>query len=54
MHCYLFFIFSDLQHRNPCDTVTKMAFIKVETEDIKIEETFGVKLEETDEDIGWF
>ncbi len=31
-----------------------MAFIKEETEDIKIEEACEVKLEDSDEDIGWF
>jgi len=31
-----------------------MAFIKDENEDVKIEETFRVKLEETEEHTGWF
>ncbi len=31
-----------------------MEFIKEETEDIKVEEAFEVKLEDSDEDIGWF
>jgi len=31
-----------------------MAFIKEESEDMKIEETFSVKQEETEEQTGWF
>lgn len=31
-----------------------MAFIKEETEDIKIQEAFEMKLEDSDEDIGWY
>ncbi len=31
-----------------------MAFIKEESEDIKIEEAFKVKQEDTEERIGWF
>ncbi|KAL1276115.1 hypothetical protein QQF64_035738, partial [Cirrhinus molitorella] len=34
---------------NSRDTITKMAFIKVEIEDIKIEETFRVKQEDIEE-----
>ncbi len=33
---------------------TKMAFIKLEHEDMKIEETFRVKHEDTEEQTGWF
>jgi len=32
----------------------KMAFIKEESEDIRIEEAFGVKHEDTEEQTGWF
>ncbi len=31
-----------------------MAFIKEENEDVKIEETFRVKHEDTEEQTGWF
>ncbi len=31
-----------------------MAFIKEESEDIKIEEAFNVKQEDTEEQTGWF
>ena len=31
-----------------------MAFIKEEREDMKIEETFSVKQEDTEEQTGWF
>lgn len=31
-----------------------MEFIKEETEDIKIEDALEVKLEDSEEDIGWF
>ncbi len=35
-------------------TIIKMAFIKEESEDVKIEETFRVKQEDTEEQTGWF
>ncbi|KAG1960247.1 gastrula zinc finger protein XlCGF8.2DB-like [Pimephales promelas] len=38
--------------RSNCDTVIKMAFIKEESGDVKIEETFSVKQEETEEQTG--
>ncbi len=31
-----------------------MAFIKEETEDMRIEETFKIKQEDTEEQTGWF
>ncbi len=34
--------------------VTKMASIKEESEDIKIEDAIGVKQEDTEEQTGWF
>jgi len=34
--------------------IIKMAFIKEESEDMKIEETFRVKQEDTEEQKGWF
>jgi len=34
--------------------IIKMAFIKEESEDMKIEETFKVKQEDTEEKTGWF
>ncbi len=39
---------------DPCDTVIKMAFIKEESEDMKSEEAFRVKHEDTEEKTGWF
>ncbi|KAG1960241.1 gastrula zinc finger protein XlCGF8.2DB-like [Pimephales promelas] len=38
-----------LVKQDPCDTIIKMALIKEETEDVKIEETFRVKEEDTEE-----
>ncbi len=35
-------------------TIIKMVFIKEESEDIKIEETFTIKHEDTEEQTGWF
>ncbi len=35
-------------------TIIKMAFIKEESEDMKFEETFRVKHEDTEEQTGWF
>ncbi len=35
-------------------TIIKMAFIKEESEDIKIEEVFSLKQEDTEEQTGWF
>jgi len=34
--------------------IIKMAFIKEESEDMKIEETLRVKEEDTEEQTGWF
>ncbi|KAL1276141.1 hypothetical protein QQF64_035764, partial [Cirrhinus molitorella] len=34
-----------------CDTIIKMAFIKEESEDIRVEETFTFKHEDTEEQI---
>ncbi|XDV25398.1 hypothetical protein PO909_029320, partial [Leuciscus waleckii] len=42
------------QLRSTLLTVIKMAFIKEESEDFKIEETFTVKQEDTEEQTGWF
>ncbi|XP_058629674.1 protein NLRC3-like, partial [Onychostoma macrolepis] len=41
-----------LLQRSTCRTVIKMAFIKEETEDMKIEEAFTVKQEDTEEQTG--
>jgi len=35
-------------------TIIKMAFIKEESEDMKIEEVFSLKQEDTEEQTGWF
>ncbi len=35
-------------------TIIKMAFIKEETEDVSISETFIVKNEDAEDDTGWF
>ncbi len=40
--------------KKPPSGPTKMAFIKLEHEDMKIEETFRVKHEDTEEQTGWF
>jgi len=37
---------------DPRDTIIKMALIKQESEDIKIEEVFSVKQEDTEEQTG--
>ncbi len=39
---------------DPHDTIIKMAFIKEESEDMRIEETFRIKHEDTEEQTGWF
>jgi len=39
---------------DPCDTNIKMAFIKEESAEIRIEETFSIKQEDTEEQTGWF
>ncbi len=38
-----------LKQLRSCDTVVKMSFIKEESEDMKTEETFRVKHEDTEE-----
>ncbi len=35
-------------------TIIKMEIIKEDSEDIKIEETFTIKQEDTEEQTGWF
>ncbi len=45
------------KEKNSCwdpHTVIKMVFIKEESEDVKIEDTFRVKQEDTEEQTGWF
>ncbi len=42
------------KQRDPRDTVVKMVFIKEESEDIRIEEVFSLKHEDTEEQTGWF
>ncbi len=46
-------ILSKLTEKHPHDTV-KMAFIKEESEDIRIAEVFSIKHEDTETQTGWF
>ncbi len=46
-------ILSKLTENHPHDTL-KMAFIKEESEDIRIAEVFSIKHEDTEEQTGWF
>ncbi len=47
-------ILSKLTEKHPLDTLIKMAFIKEESEDIRIAEVFSIKHEDTEEQTGWF
>ncbi len=46
-------ILSKLTENHPHDTL-KMAFIKEESEDIRIAEVFSIKHEDTETQTGWF
>jgi len=57
-----YFHFKDVKHREKTQVkmlrstwhIIKMAFIKEESEEMKIEDTFRVKKEDTEEQTGWF